>query len=43
MLQYKYKDVGMNVEYEDKLKRYPKNAAKWLRSFSIEKKLIYQI
>ena len=41
MLQYKCKDVGMNVEYEDKLKRYPKNAAKWF--FSIEKKLIYQI
>ena len=33
MLQYKCKDVGMNVEYEDKLKRYPKNTAKWCKKF----------
>ena len=33
MLQYKCKDVGMNVEYEDKQKKYPKNAAKWFKKF----------
>ena len=33
MLQYKCKDVEINVEYEDKLKRYPKNAAKWFKKF----------
>ena len=33
MLHYKHKDMRMNMEYEDKLKRYPKNAAKWFKKF----------
>ena len=26
-------DMKMNLEYENKLKRYPKNAAKWFKKF----------